>query len=260
MIRTADSDSLIWSEYSEEFPGIQSEEGSVRSKRKAWGLVILSWLCMVIAPILFAIVSMFLLLVIGLSEDISWGITGVMIYMLMFFILIAFLYIEGKLGSLWKLFELPPKKKAIALILIVSVVDFLLVVAYTIGYDFILGPPEQIELFFDPDSANNSLILALLFASMSIGAPLVEEMFFRGYILDSLRVIHSDAVSIISSGLLFGLMHNPFFLFIGDFYTIGSASIGGFLYAWLRIQTGSLWPSIVCHFLWNTAIFVLMFA
>ena len=260
MVRAADSDSLIWSEYSEEFPAMQSEEGSVRSKGKAWGLVILSWLCMVIAPILFAIVSMFLLLVIGLSEDMSWGITGVMIYMLMFFILIAFLYIEGKLGSLWKLFELPPKKKALALIIIVSVVDFLLVVVYTIGYDFILGPPEEIELFFDPDSANNPLILALLFTTMSIGAPLVEEMFFRGYILDSLRTIHSDAVSIISSGLLFGLMHNPFFLYIGDFYAIGSASIGGFLYAWLRIQTGSLWPSIACHFLWNTTIFVLMFA
>ena len=215
---------------------------------------------MVIAPLIFSIGTMVVLLVIGLSVDMSRGITGVMIYMLMFFILIAFLYIEGKFGSFWKLLDVPPLKKSLVLVIVVSVVDLLLFIVYTIGYNFIAGLPEGVELFYDPGSANNPLILVLLFTSMSIGAPLVEEMFFRGYILDSLRVIHSDAVSIISSGLLFGLMHNPFFLFIGDFYTIGLASIGGFLYAWLRIQTGSLWTSIACHLLWNTTIFVLMFA
>ena len=236
-------------------------EGDVeRKKWKTWGLVILSWLCMVIAPLIFSIVTMVILLTIGLSEDMTFQIVSVLAYVLMFFILIAFLYIDGKLDSFWKLFDVPPLKKTLVLVIFVSVIDFLLVIAYIIGYDFIAGPPEDVELFYDPGSANNLLILALLFTSMSIGAPLVEEMFFRGYILDSLRGMHSDAVAIIASGLLFGIMHNPYFLFYGGLFTIGATSIGGFLYAWLRIRTGSLWPSIACHFLWNTTIFVWMFA
>ncbi len=236
-------------------------EGDVeRKKWKTWGLVILSWLCMIIAPLIFSIGTMIILLTIGLSEDMTYQIVGVLAYVLMFFIVIAFLYIDGRLDSFWKLFDIPPLKKTLVLVIFVSVIDLLLVIAYTIGYDFIAGPPENMELFYDPGSANNLLILALLFTVMSIGAPLVEEMFFRGYILDSLRRIHSDAVAIIASGLLFGIMHNPYFLFYGDLYTVGVASIGGFLYAWLKIRTGSLWPSIACHFLWNTTIFALMFA
>jgi membrane protease YdiL (CAAX protease family) len=236
-------------------------EGDVeREKWKTWGLVILSWLCMIIAPLIFSIGTIIILLSLGLSEDMTVGIVGVLAYVLMFFIVIAFLYIDGRLDTFWKLFDVPPLKKTLVLVIFVSVIDFLLVMAYAIGYDFIAGSPEEVELFFDPGSANNLLILALLFTTMSIGAPLVEEMYFRGYILNSLRGMHSDNVAIIVSGLLFGIIHNPFFLFFGGIYQIGVTSIGGFLYAWLRIRTGSLWPSIACHFLWNTMIFVLMFA
>ena len=238
----------------DDFP-IELEGDVERKKWKTWGMVILSWLCMFIVPLIFSIGTMIILLIIGLSEDMTVEIVNVLTYVLMFFIVIAFLYIDGRLDSFWKLFDVPPLKKTLVLVIFVSVIDLLLAIAYTIGYDFIAGSPEEVELFYDPGSANNLLILALLFTTMSIGAPLVEEMFFRGYILNSLRRMHSDTVAIIASGLLFGIMH-----LFGGFYQIGVTSIGGFLYAWLRIRTGSLWPSIACHFLWNTTIFVLMFA
>ncbi|MGB1568921.1 MAG: type II CAAX prenyl endopeptidase Rce1 family protein [Candidatus Thalassarchaeaceae archaeon] len=35
--------------------------------------------------------------------------------------------------------------------------------------------------------------------------------------------------------------------------------IGGVLYAWLRIKTGSVWPSIICHSIWNLFAGVIIF-
>ena len=83
-------------------------------------------------------------------------------------------------------------------------------------------------------------------------------MIYRGYILSKLRVSFSDNISILLSGLLFGLAHwDPFFAPF-DLYQTGAATIGGFLYGWLRIRTGSLWPGIICHSLWNGGIFLLL--
>ena len=93
---------------------------------------------------------------------------------------------------------------------------------------------------------------------MAIAAPIFEEILFRGYILDKIRNLYSDKFAIISSGFLFGLMHWEILAPL-DFAQTGAATIGGFLYAWLRIKTGSLWPSIICHALWNGGIFFLVF-
>ena len=139
------------------------------------------------------------------------------------------------------------------------VFDYILVLAYSIFYGSLLPLPEDTFWFVDANSANDPLILFLLFIALSVGAPIVEELIFRGYILDSFRSNFSDKIAIISSGVLFGFMHwDPFFAFF-DIYPIGATAIGGFLYAWLRIKTGSLWPSIICHSLWNGTIFLFEF-
>ena len=73
---------------------------------------------------------------------------------------------------------------------------------------------------------------------------------FRGYILDSIRRMHGDVVAIVVSALLFGMVHL-------DPYTVGMATLGGVIYGYIRVKTGSLWPSMASHMIWNTiAMFV----
>ena len=47
---------------------------------------------------------------------------------------------------------------------------------------------------------------------------------------------------------MFGILHI-------DPYVAGMAALGGIVYGWIRIETGSLWPSIISHMIWNGIFF-----
>ena len=171
-------------------------------------------------------------------------------------ILIVAILLEGKFSYLSSLFNRPALKKAALLVVLVTILDIILVIVYGLIYDSLLGIPDPGDMFFaDAGSAGDPLILILIFLTMAVCAPLFEELIFRGYILDSLRSVHPDWIAILASGMMFGAMHYTIFDPSFGFYRIGVTSIGGILYAWLRIRTGSIWPPIICHFIWNGTIF-----
>jgi membrane protease YdiL (CAAX protease family) len=93
--------------------------------------------------------------------------------------------------------------------------------------------------------------LALLLAAV-IG-PISEEIFFRGFLFAGLRKAYPFWVAAWISALIFAAMH----LVPG---AIVSLSFMGFLLAWLRERTGSLWPSIVLHMINNAIYFSESFA
>ena len=195
------------------------------------------------------------------SQDLFWQIAGTISYVIMAGIILALIDHEGKTEYLRSLFKFPniSRLKFGGLVIFILILDFVLVLGYSVIYDSIGTIPEGGDLFFDANSANSPLILILIFISLAISAPLIEELIFRGYILDSLRTNYSDLFSIFTSGILFGFMHwDPLFGFF-DIYQTGAATIGGFLYGWLRIKTGSLWPSIICHSIWNGTIFLIVY-
>lgn len=72
---------------------------------------------------------------------------------------------------------------------------------------------------------------------------LIEETVIRGIILQPLRK-YGDKYAIIASALLFAVMH-------GNMVQIPYTVIGGLLLGYLAVITGSLWPSIVMHFINN---------
>lgn len=82
--------------------------------------------------------------------------------------------------------------------------------------------------------------------AVAIGAPLVEELLFRGGVMNSMhRVGYSSRFMIICSALIFGLFHiNP--------AQIPFAFLLGLLLGWLYYRTGSLLPGILCHFINNS--------
>jgi membrane protease YdiL (CAAX protease family) len=110
-----------------------------------------------------------------------------------------------------------------------------------------------------PFSQDNQLIQLLLkeefigvLITVGIVAPIVEELMFRGIILDGLRV-HNYKVgtAVFASSLLFGLVHwDPI-------NSIQTFLLGLFL-CWLRISTGSLMLCVISHSVFNVAPFILI--
>ena len=231
------------------------------SKFKTWLKISLIWIAYFVTLYAVAFGAMILIWAFDIqSIDLTIWSSVIVQFLIIFLILLIVLFLEDNIEYISKLFIVPDIKKSALLVILVSIVNFILVfLVYTWLYDQIVGLPADQAFFFEASSANDPLILLLVFICLAIGAPLVEELFFRGYVLDKLRNVHSDTFAIISTGILFGFMHwDPIFGF-WDLYQTGAVMIGGFIYAWLRIKTGSLWPSIVCHSIWNGTIFLFEF-
>ena len=231
------------------------------SKFKTWLKISLVWIAYFVTLYAVAFGAMILIWAFDIqSIDLTIWSSVIVQFLIIFLILLIVLFLEDNIEYISKLFIVPDIKKSALLVILVSIVNFILVfLVYTWLYDQIVGLPADQAFFFEASSANDPLILLLVFICLAIGAPLVEELCFRGYVLDKLRNVHSDTFVIISTGILFGFLHwDPIFGF-WDLYQTGAATIGGFLYAWLRIKTGSLWPSIACHSIWNGTIFLFTF-
>lgn len=79
--------------------------------------------------------------------------------------------------------------------------------------------------------------------SVAVVPAIMEETVIRGIVMQPLRK-YGDKYAIIASALLFAVMH-------GNMVQIPYTVIGGMLLGYLAVSTGSLWPSIVLHFINN---------
>ncbi|MGE0488484.1 MAG: lysostaphin resistance A-like protein [Vulcanimicrobiota bacterium] len=80
----------------------------------------------------------------------------------------------------------------------------------------------------------------------AVVGPMFEEFMFRGVIYGNLRRALPVGPAIVVSAFIFALVH-------GDFMAILPLAGLGAMFAALYEKTGSLWPSMVCHALWNGA-------
>jgi membrane protease YdiL (CAAX protease family) len=99
------------------------------------------------------------------------------------------------------------------------------------------------------DQSDVALISVALL--VCVGAPLVEEFFFRGFFFKALQSWRGIWPAAIVTGLVFGLIHAgssdvAFLLPLGFF---------GFALCLLRVRTGSLYPCIGTHALNNSLAF-----
>lgn len=96
------------------------------------------------------------------------------------------------------------------------------------------------EMFME--MAKNKGVFA--FIAIVIAAPVLEELIFRGIILDGLLRIYSPFKAILISSMLFGVVHlNPW-----QFIT---AFILGMFAGWAYYKTGNLTLSVLIHFVNN---------
>ena len=100
--------------------------------------------------------------------------------------------------------------------------------------------------------SNDLLFFISTFLLVAVVTPIVEELLFRGFVLDLLSEAYGKWTSIFISSIIFGLLHIfPF--------TILNAFCGGLIYGYIRIHTNSLWPPIILHALWNGHLTILEF-
>ncbi|MFC3193504.1 CPBP family intramembrane glutamic endopeptidase [Marinicella sediminis] len=87
-----------------------------------------------------------------------------------------------------------------------------------------------------------------VFAGTVVLAPLVEEVFFRGLLFNTLQVhFRAHWVIALSAGF-FALIHPSWPLVVSVF-------LAGMMYGWLRYRAGSVLPAVLAHFIHNAMTF-----
>ena len=118
-------------------------------------------------------------------------------------------------------------------------------------------------LFFQgkcvPSDMNGNQIFTTLSAGivfMGIAAGFVEEMVFRGVILNLLKERWNIWIAVIVPSVLFGLVH-----VIGMDFSLGSCllvilagTMVGIMFSLIEIESGSVWNNGLVHAIWNIVI------
>ena len=227
-----------------------SSEGVSKNKLTSWAVIVsflVSYLLIMILGILAFTVP---LLLVGISEGPAFSISMIMIEALLIPMILIFIYLDGSLERTKVLLHIGSLKRGLFLGLGIPVfamiVDNIAVLIYAIAFIFFFGEPTTItELPGGTSWDSSPVALILTFISICILTPISEELLFRGYILDALNRLHGKWPAIIISSIIFGMVHF-------DPFTMGMATIGGVIYGWIRMRTGSLVPVIVAHAMWNT--------
>jgi membrane protease YdiL (CAAX protease family) len=94
------------------------------------------------------------------------------------------------------------------------------------------------------DTAGTTVDLLLLFIMIVVMAPLVEELFFRGFLLPSLLDRMGPLAAIALSSVWFAVSHLQPIQFPG-LLAVGLAL------GYVRLRTGQLFPAIVMHMTFN---------
>ena len=102
-------------------------------------------------------------------------------------------------------------------------------------------PKEYLEFI---DELYNQNVWGVLF-TIGIVAPVVEELLFRGVILDGLEIRYNRRTAVVLSSILFGVTHIlP--------HAVVNATLLGFFFAWLKFKTRSLRLCILVHAFYNS--------
>ncbi len=95
--------------------------------------------------------------------------------------------------------------------------------------------------------ARGLLVGALTFAAIAVG----EEVFARGYVLQTIARAWGPMSAVVASSLLFAVLHgiNP----NATPLAIAALAVAGLVLAWGYLISGRLWLPIACHWSWNFA-------
>ncbi len=110
---------------------------------------------------------------------------------------------------------------------------------------------KQIINVYDNKSLLNPAIIAVLLLVV-IGP--AEEIFWRGFVQDTLAEKFGDNKGWIIASLIYAGVH----IFALNLMLFIAALVCGLFWGWMFKRYKSLWPGIVSHAIWDVTIFVLL--
>lgn len=106
------------------------------------------------------------------------------------------------------------------------------------------------------DIANEPLLFLFVFPSVAIGAPLAEEVIFRGQLFAALSQTRLGvAGTTLLTAAMWALLHVT-----EPWLSITLIFIMGLVFGWMMYRFGSLWVTIICHGVWNGVYALLIFS
>jgi sodium transport system permease protein len=105
---------------------------------------------------------------------------------------------------------------------------------------------EQLRRALMPENQSRGLAVNLLLVAVT--PAVCEEALFRGVVLRGLATRMAPSAAVAVTGVLFGMFHL-------DLWRLFPSTVLGILLSWVALESGSLVPSMVIHFL-NNAILV----
>lgn len=106
------------------------------------------------------------------------------------------------------------------------------------------------------DIANEPRLFFIILPSVAIGAPLAEEMIFRGQLFTALSATRLGASgATLLTAALWSLLHMT-----EPWLSIGLVFVMGLIFGCLMIRFGSIWVTMICHGAWNGAYALLIFS
>jgi len=112
-----------------------------------------------------------------------------------------------------------------------------------------------IDLFFNIGNENSkteslqtrlSIInIVIAFVSAAIISPVYEEIFYRGFLYRWFRSKYGVITGILVSSFIFTLVHIP------TFNSLPFNFLSGLVFAWTYEKTGSIYPAMIIHGLFN---------
>lgn len=131
---------------------------------------------------------------------------------------------------------------------ILAIATVALIIARIPLMELLPFPEEWLEAFME-SMKNMMRVDVITLLTLAVAAPILEELIFRGIILEGFLKRYSPTKAIIWSSVLFGLAHMNPWQFI-------SAFAMGILLGWVYHRTQSLWPCIFIHFVNNFLAFI----
>ena len=104
------------------------------------------------------------------------------------------------------------------------------------------------------DIANEPRLFFLVLLSVAIGAPLAEELLFRGQLFAALSQSVGVWGATLLTSLAWALLHAT-----EPWLSIGLIFIMGLVLGFLLVRFGSLWVTIICHGVWNAIYSLIIF-
>lgn len=103
------------------------------------------------------------------------------------------------------------------------------------------------------DRAATGVDVVLLLLIVVVGAPVVEELFYRGLVLRSIGRRWGTAAAVIGTSLVFAALHF-------QWYDLLPLALAGLLFAILAVRAGRLGPAIWAHVAFNLTAVVSLLA